>query len=196
MTVALNIGPLQPHHRSQIEAIVRAAAVFNEDEVGIALELFDEAIGSGPCALGTTNPIAHSLESTTSYEFIGAFDDGKLIGYACFGATPSSDRTYDLYWIAVHPDSQRTGAGAALMGEVERRLDERRARLVVIETSSRDDYAPTRGFYHTLGYTEAARLRDFYAPGDDRVILSKRLTGSNDPGGNAAVRPLPSQTHE
>jgi len=76
----------------------------------------------------------------------------------------------------VHPNAQRTGAGAALMAEVERQLEHRRARLVVVETSSRDDYAPTRRFYSKRGYQEAARVRDFYAPGDDRVVLTRRLT--------------------
>jgi ribosomal protein S18 acetylase RimI-like enzyme len=162
---------LQPNHRIQIEQIVRATGVFSEAEVAVALELFD--------ARGD------------DYAFVGAFDAASsLVGYACFGATPSTDRTYDLYWIAVHPTAQRSGAGAALMSEVERQLDDRRARLVVIETSSRDDYAPTRRFYHKRGYQEAARLRDFYGPGDDRVVLSKHLIGSSDPGGNAAVRPL------
>jgi ribosomal protein S18 acetylase RimI-like enzyme len=172
VTVTITIGPLQQRHRLQIEEIVRATGVFSEAEVGVALELFDGSVNGG------------------DYEFIGAFDADTLIGYACFGLTPSTDRTYDLYWIAVHPRAQRGGAGAALMSEVERRLEACRARLVLIETSSRADYAPTRRFYDRLGYEEAARLRDFYAPGDDRVVLSKRM-GSDDPGGIVAARPLP-----
>ena len=111
----------------------------------------------------------------SDYEFLGAFEGEQLIGYACFGQTPSTDRTYDLYWIAVHPAAQRSGAGAALMGEVERQLAERRARLLVVETSSRRDYDPTRRFYHKQGYAETARVRGFYAPEDDRVVLTKRI---------------------
>ena len=154
MTATIHVGPLQPQHRSRIEEIVRATRVFSEDEIGVALEVFD---------------------AQADYEFIGAFEGDQLAGYVCFGATPSTDRTYDLYWIAVHPEAQRLGVGAALMTEVERQLWLRRARLVVIETSSRDDYAPTRRFYHKRGYHETARLRDFYAPGDDRVVLTKRV---------------------
>jgi hypothetical protein len=45
----------------------------------------------------------------------------------------------------------------------------------VVETSSRPEYVATRAFYARRGYTEAARLRAFYAPGDDRVIFTKRL---------------------
>jgi ribosomal protein S18 acetylase RimI-like enzyme len=155
VTATIRIGPLQPSDRAQIEKIVRATGVFNESEIGVAMELFD--VGG-------------------DYEFVGAFEANDLIGYACFGATPATDRTYDLYWIAVHPNAQRSGAGAALMAEVERQLEQRRARLVVVETSSREEYAPTRRFYDKRGYHEAARLRDFYALGDDRVVLSKRLT--------------------
>jgi ribosomal protein S18 acetylase RimI-like enzyme len=88
-----------------------------------------------------------------------------------------TDRVYDL-WIAMHPDFQGEGAGTQLLNEVERRLRQREARLLVVETSSRDDYAPTRHFYETRGYGSAARLADYYAPGDDRVIYTKRFVES------------------
>ena len=151
---ALRVAPLQPEHRSRIEAIVRATGVFSEEEIGVALEVFD---------------------ADDDYEFLGAFDGATLVGYVCFGPTPSTDRTFDIYWIAVHPEAQRSGAGATLMTALDAELERRRARMIVIETSSRDDYAPTRRFYHKQGYTEAARLRDFYAPGDDRVVFTRRV---------------------
>jgi hypothetical protein len=56
--------------------------------------------------------------------------------------------------------------------------------MLVVETSSRSVYAPTRGFYGRRGYTEAARVREFYAPGDDRIILTKRFQHS--PAGRGA----------
>ena len=37
----------------------------------------------------------------------------------------------------------------------------------------RPPYAPTRGFYLRCGYYQAALLKDFYAPGDDKVIYAK-----------------------
>jgi hypothetical protein len=61
------------------------------------------------------------------------------------------------------------------MDEVERRIAERDARVVVVETSSRPDYDPTRRFYDKRGYRESARVQDFYTPGDDRVVLTKRV---------------------
>jgi ribosomal protein S18 acetylase RimI-like enzyme len=159
---AIDVHPLHPPHRSQVEQIVRATGVFNDEEVEVALEVFDGGAAEG-------------------YELVGAFDGSRLLGYACFGATPATDRTYDLYWIAVHPDAQRAGAGSALMDAVERQLESRPARMLVIETSSRSDYASTRRFYEKRGYTQAARLLDFYARGDDRVVLSKRLSAVQGP---------------
>ena len=160
MIAAIRIAPLQPDQRSRIESILRATAVFSDAEVGVALELFD---------------------ADDDYEFVGASLDDQLVGYACYGPTPATERTWDLYWIAVHPAAQGSGAGGALMEEVERRLASRSARLLVVETSSRDDYAPTRRFYDRRGYREAARIRDFYAPGDDRVVLTKRIA-THQPG--------------
>ena len=46
---------------------------------------------------------------------------------------------------------------------------------VYIETSSRDQYDPTRRFYVNSLYSQAALLEDFYAPGDAKVIYFKVL---------------------
>src|SRR5260370_453347 len=74
------------------------------------------------------------------------------------------------------PARQREGLGTELLRAVEDRLKTDRGRLVVVETSSRTDYAPTRAFYERRGYTQAARLPGYYAPGDDLVIYLKDLT--------------------
>jgi ribosomal protein S18 acetylase RimI-like enzyme len=176
---AVHLGELRAEHRADVEAIVRATDVFSDDEVAVALELFDETIGAWSLVQGEwvrTAAAPFSLSRAPDYEFIGAFEGDGLIGYACFGATPSTEQTYDLYWIAVHPGAQRSGAGSVLMAEVERRLRARRARLLVVETSSRHDYGPTRRFYENRGYERAAQIADFYAPGDHRVVLSKSLS--------------------
>ena len=75
----------------------------------------------------------------------------------------------------MHPSAQRHGSGSRLLSEVERRLSERGARLLVVETSSRDEYSKTREFYRARHLREVARMRDFYAPRDDRVIYTKSL---------------------
>jgi ribosomal protein S18 acetylase RimI-like enzyme len=152
----MRLGALERTHRERVREILDATAVFRADEVSVALELFDEALSG-------------------DYEFLGGFENDELVAYACFGATPGTDRTFDLYWIAVHPAAQGHGGGSRLLAEVERRLRERGARLLVVETSSRAEYAATRGFYLARGYQEVARMRDFYAACDDRVIYTKSL---------------------
>jgi len=173
----VKLGALQRGHRNRIREILDATSVFGEDEVAVALELFDETFAAGP-ARAPYDP----GDGVANYEFVGSFSrEGQLIGYVCYGATPGTDRVYDLYWIATHPDFQGSGAGTRLMDEVERRLREREARLLVIETSSRDEYAGTRHFYEIRGYGRAASIADFYAPGDHRVIYAKRFANSEGP---------------
>jgi ribosomal protein S18 acetylase RimI-like enzyme len=163
-TLAFALRPLQESHRNALEQLLFATDAFRDEEIAVALELFEETVG-------------RSATGTTDYEFVGAFDEDEVLaGYACFGPTPGTVATYDMYWIAVHPAYQGCGAGSALLTEIEQRINARRGRLVVIETSARDGYDATRRFYAARGYELAARLKDFYAPSDDRVIFTKRLT--------------------
>ena len=177
MRPTVRVGELVHRHRGHVAAILRATDAFRADEVDVALELFDEVYGTRRRDEGTglKEGTSHS-SSLPDYVFLGAFTaEDDLAGYACYGPTPGSDRTWDLYWIAVHPALHGAGVGTVLLMEVERRLEEQHARMLVIETSSRSNYAPTRGFYMQRGYTERARVREFYAPSDDRIIYTKRF---------------------
>jgi len=137
--------------------ITRGVGLFRDDEVAVALEVFDAAAGGSP-----------------DYVALGAEIGGLLAGWICWGPTPCTVGTWDLYWMAIDPALRGTGIGTALLAEMERRLAGR-ARLIVVETAGRPDYAPTRAFYEARGYSAAARLADFYQPGDDLVVYTKRL---------------------
>lgn len=105
--------------------------------------------------------------------------NGSVVGAAYFAPEPFSDRMWNLYFIAVHPSHQGKGIGGALVDHVERHL--RRAgpdtsQVLIVETSSTDQYARTREFYPKQGYVEEARIRRFYGPDDDKVVYWKRLT--------------------
>ena len=165
----MRLAPLRPEDRSRVSELLVATAAFSSEEVDVALELFDatfEKLCRPERSEGPALPFS-------DYEFIGAYDDQHLLGYACFGATPATEGTYDLYWLAVDPAAQGRGAGRALVQWVERELSGRAARLLVVETSSR----PTTSYqsvYARGGYVEAARVRD----ADRRTIdtLTTRLT--------------------
>lgn len=170
------LGELSAAVRPRIVEILRATRVFSAAEVDVALELFDESIADYAGAPGAGRIADQPAPRQSDYLFLGAFTpEGILVGYACWGPTPATDRTWDLYWIAVDPALQGAGVGTILLEEVERRLVGARARMLVVETSSRSDYTATRAFYARRGYADAARVRDFYAPGDDRVIFVKRF---------------------
>jgi ribosomal protein S18 acetylase RimI-like enzyme len=161
----MHIGQLRPRDRARLAELLVATGAFHADEVEVALSLFDLSRAGGAAP-----------DSPPDYEFVGAFDDTRLVGYACFGPTPATEGTWDLYWLAVDPAAQKRGVGRALVQAVEEKLIARDGRLLVVETSSRPDYENTRQFYTRRGYTEAARVRDFYAPADDRILLTTRLT--------------------
>ncbi|MCX5752727.1 MAG: GNAT family N-acetyltransferase, partial [Candidatus Krumholzibacteria bacterium] len=80
-----------------------------------------------------------------------------------------------LYWIAVHPEYQGRGLGKALMREAERRIRAAGGTRIYIDTSYKAQYEDTRAFYLSLGYELDALLKDFYSPGDDKVIYRKLL---------------------
>jgi hypothetical protein len=61
------------------------------------------------------------------------------------------------------------------MKSAERDIVRAKGRLAIIETSSTPAYEKTRHFYLSQGYEVICRIPDFYAPGDDKLILQKRL---------------------
>jgi ribosomal protein S18 acetylase RimI-like enzyme len=157
--VSCLLRPVGRAQRARLERLTRATGFFREEEVATAVELLDD-----------------SLAGDDDYRFVGAFDEGDLVGYACWGPTPGTEGTHDLYWIVVDRERQGAGVGTQLLGAVEQELRADGQRLVVVETSSRADYAPTRAFYEHRGYTRAATIPGYYAPGDDLVVYTKDLT--------------------
>ncbi len=160
-TPDVEVRALGSDDRPALERLVRSVELFSPAEMDVAMEVLD----------------AYLAQPGHDYYAVGAFDRGDtLLGYACYGPTPCTEGTWDLYWIAVAGKARGRGIGSVLMEVVEGALKDRRARLLLIETASRADYTPTRAFYERRGYTVAARVPDFYAPGDDRVIFVRSLT--------------------
>jgi GNAT superfamily N-acetyltransferase len=151
---------VNPQDPSKIRQLAQATGFFYPFEVDIAVELVEDRL-------------SHGAES--GYHFILAEHKGRLIGYACFGPIPCTVASYDLYWIAVHPDFQGKGLGLHLMKETEKRIAASGGRRVYVETSERPQYDPTRAFYEKCGYKLEAVLKDFYAPGDGKAVYCKSL---------------------
>ncbi|TAG92253.1 MAG: GNAT family N-acetyltransferase [Oscillatoriales cyanobacterium] len=104
-----------------------------------------------------------------------AHDDG-LVGVAYVAPERMTEGTWNLYLIAVHPDRQRQGRGAALLAHVEQMLAQRGERVLLVETSGLESFEYVRSFYRKSGYDEEARIREFYKAGEDKIVFRKALT--------------------
>lgn len=144
-----------------LKTILEQTDVFREDEIEVAVELME---------LVVSDPKQEDYMIYTSLE-----ENGTVDGYYCIGPTPMTQGTYDLYWIATDPRKHRRGVGRQLMEHCEKLIRKQQGRKIVVETSSQPKYEPTRQFYLRRGYLEEARLKDYYAPGDDLVIYTKQL---------------------
>jgi D-alanine-D-alanine ligase len=144
-----------------VERLVAATGFFNDAETRIARELVEDRLRHG---------------EVSGYSFV--FEDGapgELLGYACYGPIDGTAGSFDLYWIAIAPHDQGRGRGRRLLTDVERRIRQRGGQRVWVETSSREQYEPTRAFYERCGYRRAAMLPDYYASGDGKIVYVKAL---------------------
>jgi len=140
--------------------ILRATPEFLPHEVEIAEELIDACLAD---------------QKESGYYILVAEADGRVAGYICFGNTPLTEGTWDIYWLAVERALQGQGIGRALMKEAEESIKAMHGRLAVIETSGKPDYNKTIRFHIQQGYKETAIIPDFYAVGDPKIIMVKKL---------------------
>lgn len=155
------IRPFVASDREPLRKLIEATNVFRPEEVDMAVELMDEAIDD-----------PHQQD----YVLATYVDEVEVVrGYYCYGPTPATQSTYDLYWIAVDPTLHGSGIGSMLLKHCEESIKSSDGSLVVVETSSLPKYEATRRFYRRHTYDETARLRDYYAPDDDLIIFTKHL---------------------
>lgn len=142
-----------------VRDIVRSTGFFTDEEVSIAVELVDERLARG---------------TGSGYFFLFADKDGRVAGYTCYGPIPGTESSFDLYWIAVDNGLRGRGIGKSLMEKSELAVKGLGGTRIYIETSSKDQYAPTRRFYESCGYRVEAMIEDFYRPGDSKVIYVRK----------------------
>ena len=156
----MTIGWTISSDRDPIVELMKGTGHFGPHEVEVIEELLDDALDKGP---------------EGHYQSYTAEEDGRPVGWVCIGPAPCTVGTFDVYWIGVAAQRQGSGIGSALLAHAESVIRSRGGRLAVIETSGRELYGASRAFYEKAGYLEVARIPDFYAPSDDKVIYSKRI---------------------
>ncbi|HXZ29868.1 MAG TPA: GNAT family N-acetyltransferase [Dehalococcoidia bacterium] len=151
---------MSPEDKTRVTEILRGTPEFKPFEVAVAEELID-------CYL--ENPFG------SGYHILVAEVDSTVAGYICYGPAPLTEGTWDIYWVAVAREKQDQRIGSALMKAAEKDIARDKGRLSIIETSSTPGYQKTRHFHLSHGYEVVACIPDFYAPGDDKLIMQKRL---------------------
>lgn len=151
---------IQPSDIEAMVAMVESSGFFSSEEVEIAIELAEDRL---------------EKQDISSYHFLFAEQQNRIVGYSCYGPIPATQSSYDLYWIVVSNEMRRMGLGKMILAETEKRIVQSGGRQLYAETSSRNQYEPTQKFYETCGYHKEAFLKDFYAPGDGKTIYSKSL---------------------
>jgi ribosomal protein S18 acetylase RimI-like enzyme len=155
----VSIRPLQLRDRAPLHHLLTRDGLFTREEISVALELVDGALA----------------DPGGEYRVLIGELDGRLAGYVCYGPTPMAQGTWDLYWIVTHPDARGCGVARALVERMEGEIRALGARLVRVETSRLDGYGAAHAFYQRLEYPVVAELPDFYKPGDNLLIMLKRL---------------------
>jgi ribosomal protein S18 acetylase RimI-like enzyme len=144
-----------------VKDILTSTGFFHDYEIDIAVEICVETLEKGDSA---------------GYSFIFIEDeDNKPYGFTSFGEIPCTKNRFDLYWIGVHEKMRGKGLGSILLEKSEKAVKEKGGKILYIETSSREQYNPTREFYLKNGYKIETILQDFYDDGDGKVIYSKKF---------------------
>lgn len=157
----MEIRAFLPKDRDRLHSMLIEARVFTREEIDVAMELID---------------IVMKDEKQKDYK-IHCMVDGQdqPVGYICYGLTPMTEGTFDLYWIVVDPNFQGQGIGSKLLDFLEKVLKGMGGRMILAETSSIPEYGETQRFYLQKGFREVGRVPDFYYHGNDRITYCKRL---------------------
>ncbi|MEL7011197.1 MAG: GNAT family N-acetyltransferase [Cyanobacteria bacterium J06643_13] len=150
-----NIRAVKPQDVTAIKGIIDANELFPS-------QMLDEMLSG-------------YLADVDSEELWLIYEDPEPKAIAYCAPEQMTEGTWNLYLIAVHPDFQGKGIGSAIVSYIERMLPARGARILLVETSGLDSFEPTRAFYRQLGYEREAQIREFYAPGEDKIVFRKAL---------------------
>jgi GNAT superfamily N-acetyltransferase len=88
-----------------VRSIVESTGFFSKAEADVAAELVEERLNKG-------------IQS--GYYFLFAEQDGRVVGYSCFGPIACTLFSYDLYWIAVEDAFRGKGLGGSFWRRAKR----------------------------------------------------------------------------
>lgn len=157
----LKMGKTRPEEFDALVAIAAGTGMFKKLEIKVLGELLRDWRDS----LADEGHLCCTLREA----------DGTPVGFVYHAPTVMTKGTWHLYWLVVDKGAQGRGLGRKMVRQAEADARKKGAHHLLAETSGTARYAPTRSFYEKVGYSLEARVRDFYAPGDDQVIYRKDL---------------------
>ena len=158
----MKIRPLVKKDRARLLSMLIKTRSFTSAEIDVAMELIDIVLKD----LMQKDYTIHCIVN----------NQDQAIGYICYGPTPMTQGTFDLYWIAVDSEFQKQGVGSKLLVFLDEAVRTRGGRMILADTSTIPHYEKTRKFYLKNGFEEVARVSDYYHPGNDRITFCRKLT--------------------
>ena len=104
--------------------------------------------------------------------FLFAEVGGKTVGFVSYERQACCEALYYLDWIAVDNSVRGMGIGKVLVGEMLSDAWANGAQKVLLQTSGRSQYLPTRRFYEAMGFSRECEIPDYYSPGEPSVFYS------------------------
>lgn len=152
----MKIRPTSPQDIPALQVIVDANQLFPS-------ELLPEMVSS------------YLTGETQSEVWLTCESNGRVIGFCYAVPEQMTDGTWNMLAIAIDPQAQGGGAGGVLLAYLETGLHAQGCRVLIVDTSGAAEFTRTRAFYHKNGYAEEARIRDFWAAGEDKIVFWKSL---------------------
>ncbi|MBD2663715.1 acetyltransferase, gnat family [Richelia sinica FACHB-800] len=140
-----------------------------------ALIAIADVLGFQPNELDALRGMLIDYFNRDSDNFWITDDDNGPVGVAYCEPERMTNQTWNLQLIAIRLDRQGQGRGSALLRYLEQTLIANGGRMLLVETSGLPAFERTREFYKKCSYEEEARIRDFYAAGDDKIVFRKVL---------------------
>lgn len=154
------IRPTTPEDTSVLVQVASGTAVFKPMEIATLREVLDDYFAEN---------------RSLGHRCVTLEHEGHIVGFAYYAPAAMTERSWQLYWIAISRDQHARGLGGKLLHFVEDDIRAANGLCLFIETSSTPNYELTRRFYVRHNYDREAVLRDFYAENDDMVIFRKKL---------------------
>ncbi|MBN1263210.1 MAG: GNAT family N-acetyltransferase [Candidatus Pacebacteria bacterium] len=113
-------------------------------------------------------------DNKSHFKFV-AVDKEQVVGFISLATCYATDYSWQVNWLAVHPDFQRLGVGRLLINFLFQKAKKLGLKRLFVETCSCQGEKPARLFYQKHGFKKIARLPDFYARKHSKVIYLKNI---------------------